>query len=236
MIDPLRRLIEQIPFPGPERADEHGLLAYGGDLSPQRLLAAYAQGVFPWFDEPPVLWFCPEPRAVLEPDRLVVNRSLAKNLRRRRFEVRADTAFGEVIRGCAEAPRAGQGGTWIGPQMIDAYERLHAMGFAHSVEAWRDGALVGGVYGVSLGAAFFGESMFSRASDASKVALVHLVRRLGAWDFAFLDCQVANEHTTRLGARDWPRPAFLAALDRALDRPTRSGPWTAAFSDPQLGG
>lgn len=232
MMDALRRLVQQLPFPDPESADAHGLLAYGGDLSPERLLAAYAQGVFPWFDEPPVLWFSPDPRAVLEPERLVVNRTLAKNLRRGRYAVRADTAFGEVIRACASVPRAGQQGTWIGPEMIEAYEELHRLGFAHSVEAWREGTLVGGIYGVSLGGAFFGESMFARSSDASKVALVHLVRRLQAWRFDFLDCQVGNPHTTRLGARPWPRAEFLAALDEALDRPTRRGPWTSAFGDP----
>lgn len=235
MTPALRRLVERLPFPDPEQADAHGLLAYGGDLSPDRLLAAYAQGVFPWFDEPPVLWFSPDPRAVLEPRNLIVNRTLAKNLRRRRFEVRADTAFGSVIRACATAPRPGQQGTWIGPEMVDAYEQLHRLGFAHSVEAWRDGALVGGVYGVSLGAAFFGESMFTRESDASKVALVHLVRRIEAWGFAFLDCQVANSHTERLGAREWRRADFLAALDRALERETHRGAWTAAFEDAQLG-
>jgi len=223
--DELARIAEAVPFPEPETADAHGLLAYGGDLRPERLLSAYARGIFPWYDEDPILWFSPDPRMVLVPSELRVNRSLAKNLRRGRYEVRFDTAFEDVIERCAEAPRPGQDGTWITDDMRAAYGELHRLGFAHSCESWQDGRLVGGIYGVSLGAAFFGESMFSEASDASKVAFVTLVRQLETWEFHFLDCQVHTDLTESLGATEWPRSDFLAALARALTYPTRRGRW-----------
>ena len=213
-------------FPDPRRAPADGLLGYGGDLSPERLLAAYTQGIFPWYDEAPILWFSPDPRVVLLPEDLRINRTLAKNLRRDRFEIRFDTAFGEVIEACSQAPRPGQEGTWITAEMIEAYCALHELGFAHSVEAWQADELVGGVYGISLGAAFFGESMFARRSDASKVAFVHLVRHIQAQGCHFLDCQAATSHTTRLGAVPWPREAFLEKLECALSLPTRYGPWS----------
>ena len=224
----LRALARALPFPDPREADDHGLLGYGGDLGPERLLAAYAQGVFPWYEDDPVLWFSPDPRMVLVPGELRVNRTLAKNLRRGRYELRFDTAFEQVIRACAEVPRPEQQGTWITDDMLEGYTKLHELGFAHSAEAWESGELVGGVYGVSLGAAFFGESMFATRSDASKVALVTLARTLASWGFHFLDCQVPNEHTERLGAREWPRDDFLRALDVALETPTRQGSWTGA--------
>lgn len=221
------RIKQAAPFPDPRCADEAtGLLAIEGDLRPERLLSAYAQGIFPWYSEEPILWFSPNPRMVLRLDELRVNRSLRKNLRRRRFEVRLDTAFAEVIRACRDAPRPGQDGTWITPEMIEGYEALHELGFAHCVEAWQDGELVGGMYGVSLGAAFFGESMFARKSDASKVAFVHLVRQLVAWDFRFLDCQVHTDNMERFGASEWSRDEFLVALDLALAQETRRGKWT----------
>jgi leucyl/phenylalanyl-tRNA--protein transferase len=162
---------------------------------------------------------------VLTPGGLVVHRSLARRVRSRPYEVTLDRAFGDVIRGCADAPRGGQKGTWITADMIAAYEELFRLGFAHSVEAWRGHELVGGLYGVSLGTAFFGESMFARERDASKVAFVHLVRQLGLWSFELLDCQVRNDHLASLGADEWPRARFLAALARSLQGPTLRGPW-----------
>ncbi len=221
----LQRIVAAVPFPSPADADEHGLLAYGGDLLPQRLIAAYAQGIFPWYEEDPILWFSPDPRALLLPGELAVNRTLAKNLRRGRYEVRVDSAFEQVIAHCRAAPRKGQDGTWITDDLMAAFIQLHELGFAHSFEAWKDDALVGGVYGMSLGAAFFGESMFATESDASKVALVALVRQIDAWGFHFLDCQVHNDHTGSLGAVEWPREDFLEALGRALEVPTRRGRW-----------
>lgn len=215
-----------IPFPDPRSADAAtGLVAIGGDLLPERLLSAYAHGIFPWYNEDPILWFTPARRMVLRPTELRVNRTLAKNLRRRRFEVRLDTAFHEVIRACASVPRPDQDGTWITEEMIEGYEALHEMGYAHSVEAWSEGELVGGMYGVSLGAGFFGESMYAVRSDASKVALVQLIRQLHAWNFQFLDCQIHTEHMQRFGATEWPRADFLAALERALECETRRGKW-----------
>jgi leucyl/phenylalanyl-tRNA--protein transferase len=222
---PVYRLSAEIAFPDPRRADPDGLLAVGGDLRPERLLLAYAHGIFPWYDEGPILWHSPDPRWVLEPRRLHVPRRLLRTLRRGVFELRLDSAFGAVIRCCASAARRDQDGTWITPEMVDAYERLHALGFAHSAEAWCGGELAGGVYGVSLGAAFFGESMFFRRRDASKAALVALVWQLEAWGFTLLDCQVHTPHLERLGAVPWPRERFLAELSRALETPARRGPW-----------
>jgi leucyl/phenylalanyl-tRNA--protein transferase len=221
----LQRIVDAVPFPDPDEADRHGLLAYGGDLLPERLLSAYARGIFPWYDEDPILWFSPDPRMVLVPEELRVNRTLAKNLRRDRYEVRVDSAFEQVIRRCAEVPRPGQDGTWITDDLMTGFLRLHELGFAHSVESWLGDELVGGIYGMSLGTAFFGESMFAARSDASKVAFVALVRQLDAWGFRFLDCQVHTPSTEALGAREWSREEFLAALARALEEPTRRGRW-----------
>ena len=221
------RLGKTLAFPPPEEAEPSGLLAVGGDLAPDRLLLAYAMGIFPWYtDDTPILWFSPDPRGVLTPETMVVHRSLARRVRSLRYEVTLDRAFGDVIRGCAGAPREGQLGTWITGDMVAAYRALHELGFAHSVEVWKDGSLAGGLYGVSIGNAFFGESMFSRERDASKVALVHLVRQLGFWGFELLDCQVRNDHLASLGAEQWPRERFLACLTRCLQSATRRGPWT----------
>lgn len=224
---PIYRLIEPIVFPDPRLADADGLLAYGGDLSPQRLLAAYAHGIFPWphGEDWPLLWFSPDPRLVLLPSELHISRSLRRTLNRGSFEVRFDTAFARVMRACATTPRPGQRGTWITADMIQAYCRLHDMGLAHSAEAWADGELVGGLYGVSLGAVFFGESMFAQRSEASKVAFVHLVRQLQAWKFHLIDCQQHTPHLVRFGAVLWRRTRFLQALDQALQVPTRRGRW-----------
>jgi leucyl/phenylalanyl-tRNA--protein transferase len=202
------------PFPPVERArdDLGGLLAAGGDLSPRRLLEAYSRGIFPWFSEDePILWWCPDPRMVLYVDEFHVSRSLARRLRRNEYEVRVDTAFEAVMRACAE-PRPGQDGTWIQPEMIDAYVRLHELGHAHSVESWRDGELVGGLYGVWLGRVFFGESMFMRATDASKVALAHLVQQMRQRGALLIDCQMETEHLASLGARPVPRAQFVSLL------------------------
>lgn len=222
----LYRLPREPVFPDPENAEPDGLLAVGGDLSPRRLLAAYQRGIFPWFSEKgPILWWSPDPRLVLRPEWLHLPRSLARTLRRGRYAVRADTAFAEVIAGCAAARRPGQRGTWITREMIAAYERLHRMGFAHSFEAWEGGDLAGGLYGVSLGGAFFGESMFSERPDASKAAFAASVPWLAERGVALVDCQVRTEHLVRFGAREIPRAAFLADLRRALQRPTLQGRW-----------
>lgn len=214
-------------FPDPRLADADGLLAYGGDLHPERVLAAYAQGIFPWpGDETwPLLWFSPDPRMVLRPEELHIGQSLRKTLNKRPFELRFDSAFSQVIRACAQTPRPGQAGTWITRAMVRGYERLHELGFAHSAEAWFDGELVGGLYGVSLGAVFFGESMFAHRPEASKVAFVSLVQHVRAWQFQLIDCQVYTEHLARFGAVLWPREDFLQALAQALQAPTRRGPW-----------
>ncbi len=224
---PKRRSPDQRRFPDPRLADADGLLAYGGDLHPERVLAAYAQGIFPWPGEEawPLLWYSPDPRMVLRPEDLHVSQSLRKTLKRQPFEIRLDTAFAQVIRACARTPRPEQDGTWITTAMLEAYCHLHDLGFAHSAEAWLDGELVGGLYGVSLGAAFFGESMFARRPDASKAAFVHLVQHLQAWQFQLVDCQVYTEHLARFGAVLWPREDFLQALARALQVPTRRGTW-----------
>jgi len=223
---PVFRLNARLAFPPPELADESGLLAVGGDLKPERLLLAYSLGIFPWYsDGLPILWYSPDPRLVLESADLVVSKSLKKTLRRGHYRVTLDTAFDRVIRACADAPRPGQSGTWITDDMERAYLRLHQLGYAHSAEAWLDGELAGGLYGVSLGAGFFGESMFARADDASKVAFVTLVEQLRRWGIDLIDCQVHTEHLARFGAVEWPRERFLKRLAGALEKPTRNGRW-----------
>lgn len=232
--DPMRALVADLigayPFPEPEAGDDRGLLAYGGDLAPDRLLAAYAQGVFPWYSEEPILWFSPDPRLVLRPAELTIPKSLAKRMRQAPFEIRMDTAFRQVIEACRDAKRPGQEGTWITQDMVEAYDTLSQIGFAHSVEAWDGETLVGGLYGVSLGGAFFGESMFALAPDASKLAFAAFVETLGQWGFHFVDCQVETEHLLRFGATNWAREDFRSALARALEKPTRRGPWSFADS------
>lgn len=194
-----------------------GLLAVGGDLSTKRILSAYRHGIFPWYsDEQPILWWSPDPRTVLFPDALKVSRSLRKTLNQQRFRVTLDQDFNTVILACAE-PRADSNGTWITREMTDAYCRLHAEGAAHSVECWDDDRLVGGLYGVAIGRVFFGESMFSRESDASKVAFCHLVRQLQAWSFGLIDCQVYSGHLASLGAEEIPRRRFIEYLDILCD-------------------
>lgn len=222
---PVFRLDDRLAFPDPGLAED-GLLAVGGDLSPERLLLAYRSGIFPWYDEgQPILWHSPDPRMVLEGAKIHVPASLRKTIRRGRFRVTLDAAFRGVIEACASASRPDAPGTWITPEMIEAYVRLHELGYAHSCEAWKGDDLAGGLYGVSLGAAFFGESMFARAPDASKVAFVVLVEQLARWAIELVDCQVYTEHLDRFGARMWPRARYLAALRRALRKPTRQGRW-----------
>ena len=222
---PVFRLDERVAFPPPDLAED-GLLAVGGDLKPERLLTAYAQGIFPWYEEGlPILWHSPDPRMVLRAADLHVPKSLAKTMRRRPYQVTLDSAFHDVIAACAAPPRPGQEGTWITRDMKKAYEVLHRLGYAHSVEAWRGDELVGGLYGVSLGGAFFGESMFSRAPDASKVAFVTLVGDLAARGIDLIDCQVYTDHLARFGAREWPRKRYLRALAAAVRQPTRKGRW-----------
>ncbi|MCC5857394.1 MAG: leucyl/phenylalanyl-tRNA--protein transferase [Ectothiorhodospiraceae bacterium] len=219
---------DRLHFPPVETAltQPNGLVAVGGDLSPERLVNAYRQGIFPWFEEDqPILWWSPDPRAVLYPDKLRVSRSLAKRIRNAGFRVTMDRAFRAVMEACA-APRRQSAGTWITTGMLDAYTRLHQQGLAHSVEVWDGDELVGGLYGVGLGAAFFGESMFSRRTDASKVALVWLVRHLQTEGARFIDCQVSSSHLATLGAVDIPRARFIRELDAALQqRPDGMG-WT----------
>lgn len=205
--------------------EPNGLLAVGGDLTPQRLLSAYSQGIFPWFSEgDPILWWSPDPRMVLFPAELRVSRSLAKTLRNKIYQVRFDSAFDQVVQACA-GPRHGESGTWIVPSMQEAYSRLHALGYAHSVETWVDGQLAGGLYGVAIGKMFYGESMFTRVSDGSKIALVHLVRKLAAEGFGMIDCQMETEHLASLGARPIPRREFAQRLSGLIDCDHVAGAW-----------
>jgi leucyl/phenylalanyl-tRNA--protein transferase len=216
------------PFPAVRNALRHpnGLLAAGGDLSAQRLLAGYRQGIFPWFSEgDPILWWSPDPRMVLFPDEVKISRSLAKVLRNRPHEIRFDSAFSEVMAGCA-APRVGQPGTWITQGMRRAYETLHELGHAHSVETWLDGGLAGGLYGVALGRVFFGESMFTRARDASKIALVALVERCKSEGISLIDCQMHTAHLATLGAREIPRREFARRLEELVHYPKAPGRWS----------
>ena len=215
------------PFPPVECAltDPNGLLAAGGDLSPARLIDAYARGIFPWFgDDDPVLWWSPDPRMVLYGPELRVSRSLRRVIRSGQFRVTMDTAFAAVMAGCAE-PRPGQEGTWITPEMTEAYSRLAYLGYAHSVEAWLGDSLAGGLYGVAIGRMFFGESMFARVTDASKVAFVHLVRQLERWQMPMLDCQMSTQHLASLGAREIPRLEFTREVRRLIAQPALPAPW-----------
>jgi leucyl/phenylalanyl-tRNA--protein transferase len=215
------------PFPPVEHAmrDPNGLLAAGADLSPQRLLDAYVRGIFPWFgEEDPLLWWSPDPRMVLFLDELHVSRSLRRVIRSGRYELRFDTAFREVMLACGE-PRAGQEGTWITPAMIEAYTTLWRLGYAHSIESWTDGQLAGGLYGVAIGRMFYGESMFTRRTDASKVAFVATVQQLRRWGFGLIDCQMPTMHLASLGGREIPRAEFLECVSRLVVQPEVSAPW-----------
>lgn len=223
---PVFQLTDAILFPPPELARDDGLLAVGGDLSVPRLLLAYQQGIFPWYAPgEPILWWAPDPRCVLFPAEFHLSSRTERRRRQERFAITFDTAFADVMRHCA-APRQGQdGGTWIDTAMQTAYTELHRLGYAHSVECWQEGELVGGLYGVAQGAIFFGESMFSRQADTSKIALAALVARLAAWGFDLIDCQVASAHLQRLGARTIPGAEFQERLSAALRPPERRGNW-----------
>ncbi|HEX7748383.1 leucyl/phenylalanyl-tRNA--protein transferase [Bordetella sp.] len=222
-------LWDRFPDPRQALAEPNGLLAFGGDLSPRRLLAAYSLGIFPWFGEhEPILWWSPDPRCVFHTVDLKVNRSLRRTLARRNWRFTVDHAFHQVIRACAD-PRAGDSSTWIVPAMIDAYEKLHEQGHAHSVEAWEGSRLVGGIYGVAVGRLFCGESMFSRESNASRATLVALAQVLLSWDFPLIDAQVANPHTLGLGAREISRADFLGQVSSLTKLEGRPGNWASGL-------
>ncbi len=225
---PVYALSADLVFPPPNHAEEYGLLAVGGDARPERLLLAYAQGIFRWpSPDQPLLWYSPDPRCLLPLEAIHVSRSLKKRVRSGRYEIRFDHAFDTVMRACAEIPRPGQDGTWITEELFAGYGALHRLGYAHSIEAYEDGELVGGLYGISLGRAFFGESMFATRPDASKVAFISLLGHARHWGFSLLDCQVMTEHLRRFGAVDVDRDGFLVALRDAVAGPTRVGSWTA---------
>lgn len=218
------KLTYHLSFPNPLDASEEGVVAYGGDLSPSRLMLAYRSGIFPWYSaKDPILWWSPNPRLILELDEFKLSRSLRKKIPQ--FEIRFDTAFSSVIRECSIAPCTGQSGSWIVPEMIEAYEELHALGYAHSVETYQNGILVGGLYGVSVGGVFCGESMFAKVSDASKVAFAVLVNRLREWGYDFIDCQVPTNHLKSLGAKEVSRNIFLQRLSSASTPPSGEMLW-----------
>jgi leucyl/phenylalanyl-tRNA---protein transferase len=226
---PVFRLTKALLFPPCHFAEPDGLLAIGGDLSPKRLLLAYRLGIFPWYTEhTPILWWSPDPRLVLFPYELKVSRSLQRVIRKNIFQVTVDRAFHDVIMQCAMVRRRHEDGTWIVPEMAEAYYLLHRMGYAHSVETWYQGELVGGLYGVSIGRVFFGESMFTRKTDGSKVALVYLTQLLRHWQFELIDCQVTTNHLKSFGAREIPRDQFLARLNSALRKPAKNEVWHTA--------
>lgn len=213
-------------FPPPEDASPEGILCSGGNLSPGMLLSAYRQGVFPWFNESdPIIWWSPDPRFVLLPEDLHVSATMRKLIRKRRFRLTLDTAFNQVIERCSSVPRPGQKGTWITGDMVDAYTRLYVLGFAHSAEAWLDGSLVGGLYGLSLGSAFFGESMFSLVPDASKAAFIPLIWRLRDAGFTLIDSQVHTDHVQSLGGRSISRASYMSYLSEALAKAGLKGNW-----------
>lgn len=223
---PVYRLIDDLVFPDPSLAEPSGLLAIGGDLSADRLLQAYANGIFPWFsEEDPILWWSPDPRMVLFPNELKVSKSFRQTLRNKPYEIKFDSDFEATIKACAHSPRPEQPGTWITEGMMNAYIELHKLGYAHSVEVYMEKELVGGLYGLSIGSAFFGESMFFKVRDASKIALWHLVEKIKAWEFKFIDAQMDTDHLKRLGARMLPRETFLNLLNEALKFPTVIGKW-----------
>lgn len=223
---PVFLLSDAIEFPPPHLASRDGLLAVGGDLRQERLILAYKMGIFPWFsDGDPILWWSPDPRLVLYPSEIKISKTLNKIIKKNVFNVTMDMAFDEVINQCAQARLQKKQGTWIVKDMIDAYCKLHKSGFAHSMEVWQQGELAGGLYGVSLGKCFFGESMFTRVSNASNVALVKLAKYLSELSFDLIDCQVATEHLIRFGAREIPRKLFLTQLETSLNAPTQRGNW-----------
>ncbi len=216
----------ELIFPGPDEADESGLLAIGGDLSIERLKLAYSNGIFPWYEEGmPILWWSPDPRMVLFPEKMIISHSLKQVVKKNNFRITFDREFEQVIEECSATPRKDQEGTWITREMKHAYIRLHKAGFAHSVEAWNGGTLVGGLYGVAIGRAFFGESMFHKETNASKVALVQLVEKFKLWEFEIIDAQVYTNHLESLGGELIPRGVYLKFLEKALLKPGKEGLW-----------
>lgn len=223
---PVYQLTDKLVFPPPDLAEEDGLLAIGGDLSPERLLLAYSSGIFPWFSEgDPILWWAPSPRFVIFPDEFKVPKRLSRLIRQGKYSVTLDHAFRQVITGCATSVNRQERGTWITRDMISAYNRLHDMGYAHSVECWQEDEIVGGLYGIALGGFFFGESMFSRQPNCSKIALVFLVAQLQRWDFDLIDCQMKSAHLEQFGAREIPGREFQKLLAISMSHPTRTGKW-----------
>jgi len=223
---PVYLLSDKYVFPPPHLATKEGLLAVGGDLHPSRLLVAYKNGIFPWYsDGDPILWWSPDPRLVLYPQDLIVSRSLGKTIRKNVFQVTLDIGFRQVIGMCASIRTETRESTWISREMIEAYCRLHKLGYAHSVEVWHERKLVGGLYGLCIGGCFFGESMFSAMSNSSKVALFYLCRFLNAWHIDLIDCQVPTDHLIRMGARNIARSDFILQLNQALQQPSLTGPW-----------
>lgn len=216
----------ELEFPDLDEADESGLLAVGGDLSIERLKLAYSKGIFPWYEDGmPILWWSPDPRMVLFPDKMIISHSLKQSIRKQQFTVTIDKAFEKVIKNCAKTPRKGENGTWITNEMRNAYNRLHEAGYAHSAEAWLDGELVGGLYGVAIGKAYFGESMFHHVTNASKVAFYHLVEKLSVWDFKIIDAQVYTNHLESLGGEMIPRSQYIQILEKALLIEDVPGSW-----------
>ncbi|PKL40095.1 MAG: leucyl/phenylalanyl-tRNA--protein transferase [Spirochaetae bacterium HGW-Spirochaetae-1] len=227
-------LTNEIIFPPVELSEENGILAVGGDLSPERLITAYSMGIFPWFsDDDPIVWWSPDPRFVLYPEEIKISRTMRQVLRRGYFDITFDRAFESVIGQC-RGTRRGQKGTWITDQMMEAYIVLHGLGLAHSVEAWHDGKLAGGLYGVSLGRCFFGESMFALVPNASKAAFITLTAKLQSLNFPIIDCQVYTQHLESLGAREIPRSEFISSLHTQLEHDTLKGNWgtMSLFSEP----
>lgn len=216
----------ELEFPDLDEADESGLLALGGDLSIERLKLAYSKGIFPWYEKGmPILWWSPDPRMVLFPDKMIISHSLKQSIKKQQFTVTIDKAFEKVIKNCAKTPRRGEKGTWITREMKNAYIDLHEAGFAHSAEAWLDGELVGGLYGVAMGKAYFGESMFHHVTNASKVAFYHLVEKLSSWDFKIIDAQVYTNHLESLGGEMIPRSQYIHILEKALPIEDITGSW-----------
>lgn len=225
---PIFWLTDELTFPNPRFTGEEGILAVGGDLSIERLLIAYKAGLFPWFNpEDPILWWCPDPRYIVVPNEIKVSKSMRPYFNQKKYTVTFDTSFKEVIRACQQMPRRGQSGdTWLTDEMMASYVKLHEIGLCHSVEVWKDGELVGGLYGISLGKCFFGESMFAKASNASKYGFITLVRELEKRKFWLVDCQQATDHLVSLGARGIPRDDFLDLMAKNELEPTIKGPWT----------
>ena len=224
---PVYQIPDELIFPDPELAEDDGLLGVGGDLSPERLLLAYASGIFTWFSKgEPIMWWSPDPRCVLRPEKLKISTSLRQALKKGSYEVRFDTCFDEVVRQCSAAKRKGQRGTWITKEMVQAYIRLHELGYAHSTEVFMDGELAGGLYGISIGMTYSGESMFHLKPEASKIALFHLVERLKEWKFPLIDCQVTNQHLLSLGAEEISRKEFLRQVIRDREEKGHEGKWS----------